>query len=169
MSSKLGVSMRMLIAVTVVVVMYAATFLLVGVSLSHLTQDARQDDEKTLPYILLADEMILSRSEVQQYLTNVSVTHGRDGYKDAEESAKRFLNDAEKYKQLFRHNNDEQNLKQIEAIEAGFNRFYASGKVMAETYLRRFGHTDGPVFHLIVLGLIRSYYWPNKSTSYGAF
>lgn len=135
MSSKLGVSMRMLIAVTVVVVMYAATFLLVGVSLSHLTEDARQDDEKTLPYILLADEMILSRSEVQQYLTNVSVTHGRDGYKDAEESAKRFLNDAEKYKQLFRHNNDEQNLKQIEAIEAGFNRFYASGKVMAETYL----------------------------------
>lgn len=135
MFSQSGVSMRMLIAVSVVVVMYAATFLAVGASLSHLTHDVRQDDEKTLPYILLADEMNLSRLEVQQYLTVVSASHDRGKYKNAEESAKRFLDDAEKFKQLSRQNNDEQNLKQIEAIEAGFNRFYASGKAMAEADL----------------------------------
>ena len=137
MHSNLGVSMRMIISVTVVVVMYAATFLAVGVSLSHLTRDAKQGDEITLPKIFLADEMILSRLEVQQYLTAVSVSLNRDGYKNAEDSAKRFLGDVEKYKQLLRANNDEQNLKQIEAIEAGFKRFYASGQAMADAYLNR--------------------------------
>jgi len=135
--SRLGVSTRMLIAVTVVVVMYAVTFLLVGSSLSHLTRNAKQGDEIILPNILLADEMILSRLEVQQYLTTFSTSRNRDGYKNAEDSAKRFLGDVEKYKQLFRQNNQEQNLKQIEAIEAGFNRFYASGRAMADAYLDR--------------------------------
>ncbi len=137
MLGNLGVSMRMIISVTVVVVMYAATFLVVGVSLSHLTRDAKQGDEITLPNILLVDEMIFSRLEVQLYLTAVSASPNREGYKNAEDSAKRFLDDAGKYKQLLRVNNDEQNLKQIEAIEAGFNRFYASGKAMADAYLNR--------------------------------
>ena len=135
MFSNLGVRMRMFISVTVVVLMYAATFLVVGVSLSQLTQYTKQDDEITFPKILLADEMILSRNEVQQYLANVTVTLDRAKYNDAEVPAKRFHDYVEKYKQLLRQDNDEQNLKQIEAIEAGFNRFYASGKAMAETGL----------------------------------
>lgn len=135
MFGNLGVRMRMLISVSVVVVMYSATFLVVGISLSHLRQDAQQIDEQTLPYILVTDAMDLSRSDVQQFLTDVSATHDRNGYKDAEESAKRFLSGVEKYKQLFRKNNDEQNLKQIIAIEDSFNRFYASGKAMAEAYI----------------------------------
>lgn len=137
MLGNLGVSMRMIISVTVVVVMYAATFLVVGVSLSHLTQNAKQGDEITLPRILLADEMMLSRLEVQQYLTIASASRDRDGLKSAEDSARRFLADAGKYKELLRQDSDEQNLKQIEAIEAGFNRFYASGKAMAEAELGR--------------------------------
>jgi len=137
MLSNLGVRMRMFISVSVVVVMYAATFLAVGVSLSHLTQYAKQGDEITLPRIILADEMILSRMEIQQYLTVVAASHDRDGYNKAEVSAKRFQDDVGKYTQLLRQNNDEQNLKQIEVIEAGFARFYASGKAMADAYLNR--------------------------------
>lgn len=137
MFSNLGVRMRMFISVSVVVVMYAATFLAVGISLSHLTQYAKQGDEITLPRIILADEMILSRMEIQQYLTVVAASHDRDGYNKAEVSAKRFRDDVGRYTQLLRQNNDEQNLKQIEVIEAGFARFYASGKAMADAYLNR--------------------------------
>lgn len=137
MFSNLGVRMRMFISVSVVVVMYAATFLAVGISLSHLTQYAKQGDEITLPRIILADEMILSRMEIQQYLTVVAASHDRDGYNKAEVAAKRFRDDVGKYTQLLRQNNDEQNLKQIEVIEAGFARFYASGKAMADAYLNR--------------------------------
>ena len=135
MSINLGIRARMLVFVSVVVVLYAATVSVVGISLSHLKRDAELVDAQTLPYILVIDVMDLSRSEVQQFLTDVSATHDRSGYKDAEESAKRFLNGAEKYKELFRNNHDEQNLGQVQTIEDSFNRFYNSGKVMAEAYI----------------------------------
>jgi len=135
MFGNLGVRTLMLISVSVVVALFSATFLVVGVSLAHLKQDAELVDEQTLPYILVIDVMDLSRSDVQQFLTDVSATHDRGGYKEAEESANRFLEGVEKYKQLFRKNNDEPKLKQIQAIEDSFKRFYASGKVMAEAYI----------------------------------
>jgi len=55
--------------------------------------------------------MDTNRSEVQQFLTDVSATHNKDGYKDAEEAAKHFLSGVDKYKQMYRHENDADNLK----------------------------------------------------------
>ncbi len=133
--SNLGIGARMAIACSAVVLLFAVTLLVVGVSLSRLTQDVRQINEKTLPYVLVADEMDLGRSEVQQFLTDVSATHDRAAYKEAEDAAKLFQSGVERFKQLYRQENDAYNLKQIEAIEADFNKFYASGKVMAEAYI----------------------------------
>jgi methyl-accepting chemotaxis protein len=135
MFKNIGIGKRILISFAVVVLIYAATFLMVGISLSQLTQDARKVDEKTLPRILVVDGMDLSRTQIQQFLTDVAATHDRDGYKDAEEYANRFQNGVETYRQMFRESNDEINLKQLESIEANFNRFYASGKAMAEAYI----------------------------------
>jgi len=131
MSSRLGLSFGL------VILTFAAILMWVESSLSKLTQDVNKINEETLPYILAVDEMDLSRSDVQQFLTDVSATHDTDGYQEAEESAKRFLNDVEKFKQLYRQTKDEQSLRQIEEIEKSFNRFYTSGKVMAEAYVKK--------------------------------
>jgi methyl-accepting chemotaxis protein len=132
MLGKLGVGKRMLIAVSAVVVMYAATFLLAGLRLSNLARDAWQDDRKTLPYILLADDMELSRLEVQQYLIAASVTHDREMLRKAEEADKRFLDDVGKYRQLLQLDGDAQEQNRIDAIAAGFARFYTSGRAIAD-------------------------------------
>jgi len=113
------------------------TMLLIGMLLVQLTTAIHQIDKKNLPNALTAAEMNLSRSEVQQFLTDVSATHDREGYKEAEAAAQQFRNGVEKFKQLYQHDNDPQKLQQINALEADFNRFYASGKVMAETYIEK--------------------------------
>jgi methyl-accepting chemotaxis protein len=102
---------------------------------SHLTQDVRQINEKSLPYVLLADEMDLSRSEVQQFLTDVAATHDVGGYKDAEESATRFNSGVVRFRQSFQSENDTQSLQQLARLEGDFATFYALGKTMAQTYL----------------------------------
>src|SRR3989338_6298845 len=117
------------------VVLFIATLLSVGVSLSHLTLDVKQINEETLPYVLVVDEMDVDRSEVQQFLTDVSATHDSAGYKDAEEAAKRFLEGVGKFKQMFQRENDADSLKKMEVIETNFNLFYANGKKMAEVYV----------------------------------
>jgi len=119
----------------VVVGLFLVALLVVGLLLSGLTGDVKKINTETLPSVVMVDEMDLSRSEVQQFLTDVSATHDPAGYKDAEESATRFHSGAEKFKQLYRQRNDANSLKQVEMLEADFNKFYATGKTMAETYI----------------------------------
>jgi methyl-accepting chemotaxis protein len=108
MLNNLSVGMRMAMLCVVVIFLFVVTLLKVGISLSGHTQDIRQINKETLPFVLVVDEMDLKRSEVQQFLTDVSATHDRDGY---EESAKRFLGGEEKFKQMFRRENDTQGMK----------------------------------------------------------
>ena len=135
MLENMRVGVRLAVSFTAVVLVFLVSMLLVGVSLTRLTQDIKLVKEETLPYILVVDEMDVSRAEVQQFLTDVSATHDRAGYKEAEEAAQRFLGGVEKFKQMYRRENDAGNLKLIETIEADFNKFDASGKAMAEAYI----------------------------------
>ena len=90
MLGNMRIGTRLAVSFAAVVSVFLASLLLVGLSFTHLMQDIRQIKEETLPYILVVDEMDTSRAEVQQWLTDVSATHNRDGYKDAEEAAQRF-------------------------------------------------------------------------------
>jgi len=81
--------------------------------------------------------MDLSRSEVQQFLTDVSATHDRAGYEESDAAAKRFLEGAAKFKQMYQRENDTARLKQIADIEVRFNSFNAKGREMAEAYISK--------------------------------
>lgn len=135
--TNMRIGVRLAIGFSVVVVVFLANLLQVGVSFSQLMQDIRHIKSETLPYVLVVDEMDTSRSEVQQWLTDVSATHNRDGYKDAEVAANHFLSGVAKYKEMYQRENDADNLKKMEAIEASFKDFYETGKTMAEAYITR--------------------------------
>ncbi|HXU93919.1 MAG TPA: HAMP domain-containing protein, partial [Gallionella sp.] len=131
----MSIGARLAAGFVVVVALFVANLLMVGVSFSSLLKDIQLIKEETLPYVLAVDEMDTARSEVQQWLTDVSATHNRDGYKDADEAAKRFLADVEKYKQMYQKENDAESLKKMQDIETSFNTFYSHGKTMAEAYI----------------------------------
>ena len=84
---------------------------------------------------LLADEMNLSRSDVQQFLTDVSATHDAEGFDAAEEAAQRFLKGVEKFRRAYQQEGNAGAIKDIEVIESSFNEMYAIGKVMAKAYV----------------------------------
>ncbi|MEQ1589466.1 MAG: hypothetical protein ABL902_03830, partial [Gallionella sp.] len=114
---------------------FSAAIFKIGWSFSSLTQGVQQINDKNLPYVLTVDEMDLARSEVQQFLTDAGATHMREPFQEAEASAQKFLLGVEKFKQLYRRENNTDKYQQIEAIETDFNRMYRDGKVMAEAYI----------------------------------
>jgi methyl-accepting chemotaxis protein len=137
MFGNLRIQTQLALGFSVVVSLFAITLLTIGVLLSHLTQNVNEIKNQTLPNVLTVDEMDLSRSEVQQFLTDVSATHDPDGYKDAEKSAQKFLHGVERFRQLYRLAGDEKNLGQLETLESNFKSFYSGGKSMAEAYVTR--------------------------------
>lgn len=134
---KLSIGVRLAIGFATVVGLFAATSLAVGMALSHLTKEVVNIKEDTLPYLMVSAEMDLSRSEVQQFLTDASVTHDREVYKEAEEKYQQFLSGVAKFKQMYQRENNTDKLKQMEVIETRFKAFNAKGKEMTEAYITK--------------------------------
>jgi methyl-accepting chemotaxis protein-1 (serine sensor receptor) len=130
-----SVKTRLQLGFTVVSGLFLSILLISGVGISRLAQDVQTINEKTMPNALLADEMNLSRSDVQQFLTDVSATHDAEGFDAAEEAAQRFLKGVEKFRQAYQQEGNTGAIKDIEVIESNFNEMYAIGKVMAKAYV----------------------------------
>jgi len=132
----LPIRLQLGIGFAAVVGLFVVTLLTIGYLLMELTHAVGEVNDTSLPLVLAVDEMDLSRSEVQQFLTDVSATHDPDGYKDAQESAKRFEEGVDKFKQFYTQRHDSAKLKELESIDGHFKTFYGLGKIMAETYVR---------------------------------
>ena len=88
-----SVKTRLQLGFAVVSGLFLSILLVSGVGISRLVQDVQTINEKTMPNALLADEMNLSRSDVQQFLTDVSATHDAEGFDAAEEAARMLAMD----------------------------------------------------------------------------
>ena len=133
MLKDMRIKVQIAAAFACVIGVFGVTLLLLGLLLSDLTANVVQINAVTLPNVLVADEMDLSRSEVQQFLTDVSATHDPDGYKDAEEAYKTFHAGLKKFRAQYE--GDAEKTKRLDQMEAHFDKFYAVGKAMAAAYI----------------------------------
>jgi len=115
---------------------FAAVLIFIGVQVSKLSGTLQVIDNETLPLVLAVDQMNLSRSDVQQFLTDVSATHDPDGYKDAEEAKQRFHESVAVFRLRFERANDTKKLAELRTVEADFDKFYAMGSAMAQAYIK---------------------------------
>ena len=131
-----SIKARLSIGFAIVVAMVIVAFTVITTHLSSLTDDVRTINEQTLADVLVAADMNLARSDVQQFLADVSATHDKEGYKDAQEAAQRFKANVEKFRQRFGQRKDTAALDNLNAIDSAFTQFYDLGKRMAEAYLK---------------------------------
>jgi methyl-accepting chemotaxis protein len=129
----LSIKAQIALAFSCLTAVFAITLLVLGGLLSQLSASAVEINTQTLPHVLTADAMDLSRSEVQQFLTDVSATHDPAGYKDAEAAAKTFHEGVQKFRDYYR--GDDANSLRLAQIEADFDKFYAVGRAMAAAYV----------------------------------
>jgi methyl-accepting chemotaxis protein len=119
-------------------VAFALVLVFIGIQVNKLSSTLEVIDKETLPLVMAVDQMNLSRSDVQQFLTDVSATHDPGGYKDAEHANQLFHESVAVFKNHFEHAHDSMKLQELLKVEARFEKFYALGKVMAQAYV-----TDG--------------------------
>jgi len=133
--SNMKIGTRMGLCFAVIISLVVVAIAVSTISLQGVKKNAIQVEKESLPYALIADSIVLNTVEVQQWLTDVSATHNPDGYKDAEEAARGFLEGIGKFKDMFREENNTSALNQVEEMETAFNDFYKTGKQMADAYI----------------------------------
>ena len=104
-------------------------------SLKQVTKNAEHAAEESIPFALLADEMVVNTVQVQQFLTDVGATREPDAYADAEDAADGLKNGLRAFGEMYRAENSVAGLQKLEAIEDKFDRFYEMGSKMAKAYI----------------------------------
>lgn len=127
--TKLGLGFGMILVLFILAVA-VTTHLLEGVK-----TNSDQVANETLPFLMRAYELDLAAVHISDSLTDVSATGNKDGFKEAEESAKNFRENLGKFKEMFKKENDTEAMKQADELEASFNKYYETGKQMANVFL----------------------------------
>ena len=87
----------------------------------------------------VARQMKLDVVQVQQWLTDISATRGRDGLNDgfdeAEKSYQSFLSGLGQFEGMFQEENDTQGLQTVKDFETSFAAYYETAKKMANAYI----------------------------------
>lgn len=142
MFKNMKVGLRLGIGFGVVVAVFMTAILATLVLLREVNQESRQVAEESIPFLMSAYEMDLALSELTEGLTAVAATHNPDGFKGAEEAAATVKREVEKFREMFRKENDTAALKELEELEAAFTSFHLSGVKMAKVYMEQ-GITAG--------------------------
>lgn len=97
---------------------------------SKASQEAVQAKERHLAAALYANDMKLATVQVQQFLSDVSTTGDRGGFKEAEKNAKLFRESLANLEKV-----DPSSKEKLDPLGKQFEIYYSLGNKMAEAYL----------------------------------
>lgn len=139
-NTKLGV--RLALGFGVVCLMFVLSAIFVWSSLQQAAGKVGEVHDMSVPKALLADDMALRVSEVQQFLTDASLTHDQDPIKEADQSAAAFAADLQALRKMLDRNDDAANVQELSLIEADFAALAAVGRQMVDVYVNQ-GKAEG--------------------------
>ncbi len=138
-SKRLSVHFLLLTTLLAVVVVIESSVIIVDSM--EISDQSTQLAESRIPILTKAHELKLSVVQVQQWLTDISATRGRDGLNDgfdeAENNARQFRILVDELIAL-----DSENTGRYQAMLPVFNAYYDVGKQMARAYINE-GPTGG--------------------------
>jgi methyl-accepting chemotaxis protein len=120
-----------------VLLIFVVAVLVTTFSVNNAGTSATQVATESVPFAIVAENMAFNVVQVQQFLTDVSATHDPAGYRDAEKAMEAFLKDTAKFKDMFRREANDADLKAIEDLESAFTEYYNDGKYMATVYVQQ--------------------------------
>ncbi len=137
MLTNLKIGSRLTAGFAIVICVFLAAMSVVLYFQKETLQAAQQIQRESLPFALIADEMVLDVTQVQQFLQDAAATHNRDSFGEADKYAQDFKKNSAKFRAMFEKEQDAEALKQLTDIDKKFDAFYDLGKQMTEIYITK--------------------------------
>jgi len=128
---------RLAIGFGSIIVLLSVTILTTVFFLNNLRSNVEQTANESLPFSILAQNMLVNVVQVQQFMTDASATHDREPMEDAKKNADEFYEGIKKFRAMFEKENDKEALQKINDLEKSFQQLYITGEKMTEAYINR--------------------------------
>ena len=139
----LTIRTRILLSALLPILLFIGFTAWLGVQLAQVKASLVEASEQSIHYALRAAELNRSVVQVQQFLSDISATRGKDGLDDGFDKAQQHYKDLTtsltRFEKRFRDLGDTASLEKVAQINLRARDYYDSGKTMAQAYV-----TGGP-------------------------
>jgi methyl-accepting chemotaxis protein len=135
--ANLKIGRKLTVGFGLITLMFGITICISMYKLRQVEHESNEVAEETIPAAVAAYEMNIAISEVSQVLTDISATDRVDGYAEAERAAQQFKKSLKIYKDIQKEDNDIVSLKICEELGPAFDKYFAEGQLMADTYVTK--------------------------------
>ena len=136
MLKNLSVRAKLLLGIGFILGIIFLNSLIILNGLSNIKKSANLVANESVPFSITASNLKLQTCEVQQFLTDASATKNEGSLQEAQNSAQIFKQDLNKFRTMFKNENDEKALKEVDDVEKIFDAYYSTGVKMAHTYIK---------------------------------
>ena len=135
----LSIKARILWGFALPIVLFVGFTVWLGGQLSQVKQSMANVSETSVQYALLATQLDKNVVQIQQFLSDVSATRGKDGLDDgfqkAQENFDAFNAVLGRFEKHFASVGDSKSLQQMQAIKSSAAAYFATGQAMARAYV----------------------------------
>lgn len=135
----LSIRARILLGFALPIVLFVGFTFWLSTQLSQVKQNMVTVEEEGVKYALLAAAMDKNVVQIQQFLSDVSATRGKDGlddgFKNAEENFKTLNASLAEFEKHFNQLGDKASAQRIQEIKTGAAHYFEVGQAMAKAYV----------------------------------
>ena len=136
---QISIRNRVLLGFALPIALFVGFTLWLSGQLAGVRQSMHSVSEHSVVYALLATEVDKNVVQIQQFLSDVSATQGKDGLDDGFEKAKENFDalnaSLTRFEKHFVEMGDAEAVKRIQEIKANAAGYYAAGQTMATAYV----------------------------------
>jgi methyl-accepting chemotaxis protein len=135
----LSIKVRILLGIALPILLFIGFTVWLGGQLSQVKQSMVNVSDNSVQYALLATQLDKNVVQIQQFLSDVSATRGKDGLDDGFQKAQENFDALNlalgKFESHFSATGDVRSLEQIRGIKASAVTYYTVGQTMAKAYV----------------------------------
>lgn len=137
--NQLSIKTRILAGFALPILLFIGFTFWLSAQLSQVKQSMVQVSDQSVQYALLAAAMDKNVVQIQQFLSDISATQGKDGlddgFKKAQENYDEFSAALARFDKHFAETGDSASAKQVQTIRADAASYYATGQAMAQAFV----------------------------------
>ena len=135
MLKNLKIGTRMGVGFSAVLILMLVAFVATFMALQTVEQSTNHVIDESLPFTLLADEMVVSTVQVNQLMTDAALTQNQEAVGEAKTHYQKFKAGVEKFRAMFRSENDSDGLRQMDDLMAAMDEAFETGQRMVTAYV----------------------------------
>ncbi|MDD3055283.1 MAG: methyl-accepting chemotaxis protein [Aliarcobacter sp.] len=113
---------------------FTLAFILVTIDINHVKNISKHTATESVPMSTIAEDTKFQSCQIQQFLTDGSLTQNPEALTEAENSYKKFMENISKFEKMFKDENNSTSLEKLKLIKTDATDIFNIGKKMVESY-----------------------------------